>query len=61
MGKDYYMPLFFNHRKKLAEMYKKWIKENDVKDSPENVISFLVINCLIDSEKAISLIKNAEQ
>ncbi len=54
------MPLFFSHRKKLAELYDKWRKANNVLDCPFSVITFLVIEGLIDGEKALVLIKESK-
>lgn len=43
--------LFFKRRKILEEQYYEWIKENNVKDCPFNVISYLdVIGLLKEPE-----------
>lgn len=35
--------IFFSDRKKIADAYEKWLKENPtVKDCPFNVVSFMV-------------------
>ena len=40
--------IFFGDRKKIADAYKKWLKENPtVKDCPFNVISFMVVEGLV--------------
>ena len=52
--------LFFSERKSLEEFYKQWITENNVADTPFNVITFLVIKDLINIEKAEVYIKENE-
>lgn len=42
--------IFFNRRRMLEEQYYKWIKENNLKDCPFNVITFMVAYDLIDEE-----------
>lgn len=37
------MAIFFNDRKKIANAYEEWLKENpEIKDCPFNVITFMV-------------------
>lgn len=38
------MILWFNQRKEWADRFEQWAKENDLANSPLNVISFLVVN-----------------
>lgn len=49
--------LFYSQRKALAELYEKWIKENNIKDCPESVVAFLVGNDLMNVENALAFIK----
>ena len=49
--------LLFRARKALAELYKKWINKNNIKDCPESVIGFLCGNDLINVEKAKAFIE----
>ena len=51
------MILFFNKRKELAEIYEKWVKENNIKDCPESVIAFLYVKDLMNVENALAFIK----
>lgn len=44
--------LLFDQRRDLSRQYQKWTEENDVKDCSFSVISFLVLNHLIDEDKA---------
>lgn len=53
--------IFFSKRMKLAELYKKWIKENMVLDCPFSVICFLSIHGLINEEKALNFIQSNER
>jgi hypothetical protein len=40
--------IFFSDRKKIADAYEKWLKENpEVKDCPFNVISFMAMEGLV--------------
>lgn len=43
--------IFFNHRKKLGELYKQWTIDNHVLDCPSSVVSFLQIKGLLNEEK----------
>lgn len=49
--------IFFNRRRMLEEQYYKWIKENDLKDCPFNVITFMVAYDLIDEEMVTKFLK----
>ena len=58
MARDYLKEYFssealflFDKRKKLADLYLKWAKENNVKDCPLSVITFLSINKLLFVDK----------
>lgn len=40
--------IFFGDRKKIADAYEKWLKENpEVKDCPFNMVSFMAMEDLI--------------
>lgn len=49
--------LFFSERKSLEKFYNEWITENNIANTPFNVITFLVIKDLINIEKAEEYIK----
>ena len=53
--------LFFNHRRKLENLFLKWCKENGVANTPMSVVAFLQINGLIDEDKALEFVKNANE
>lgn len=53
--------LFFSARKQLERLYDKWREECGAKDCPFNVISFLVIEELIDEEAARQFIEDHEK
>ena len=42
--------IFFNRRRMLEEQYYKWIKENNLKDCPFTVITFMDCYGLVDEE-----------
>jgi len=52
--------LLFNNRRKLESLFLKWCNENGVAKTPLSVVSFLQINGLINEDKALEFIKNAE-
>ena len=53
--------LFFDKRKKLAELYKKWWMKNKLADNPFNVIGYLVGHGLIDEEAVLAFLERAEK
>lgn len=52
--------LYFSEREKLADLYYKWIKENDIFDCVASVIGFLVSNKLVNCDLARELIHKEE-
>lgn len=48
--------LYFSEREKLANLYKKWQKENNILDCAASVIGFLVSNKLVNCDLARELI-----
>lgn len=52
--------LLFNKRKRLADMYEEWLKENPiVKDCPLSVISYIAD--LFDEDKVIDFIEKQSE
>lgn len=51
--------LLFSERLELKELYDKWIVENDIRDCPVAVITFLCVNGLINIDKTKTFIKEA--
>lgn len=49
--------LWFGERKELENKYLEWLNKSSAEDCPFNVICFLVINGLIDVEKAREFIR----
>ena len=43
--------IFFNHRRKLGELYKQWTIDNHVFDCPSSVVDFLQEMGLLNEEK----------
>lgn len=54
--------LLFNKRHKLAKMFEKWCEENnaDVKDTT-NMITWLLMNNLLNVEEAEKIIKDKSE
>lgn len=50
--------LLFGDRNKLAEIYQKWIEENNVMDCALSVITWLAGNGLLKEEEAFEFVKN---
>ena len=50
----------FSHRLKLGEAYKKWIKENNVADTPASVIAYLQIIGVLNERKALDFVNSLE-
>ena len=48
--------LYFSEREKLADLYHKWRKENNILDCAASVITFLVSNKLVNCDLARELI-----
>lgn len=48
--------LVFSKRKRLSELYKKWQKENDIKDCPLSIVTFLYSNDLLNTDNVLSFI-----
>lgn len=53
--------LFFSHRRKLETLFLKWCKENGVATVPMSFVAFLQINGLINEDKALEFVKNADK
>ena len=53
--------LLFSHRLQLSEKYKKWIRENNVDDSPFNVICFLTSEGLLDADKCLDYLTKEKE
>ena len=49
--------LLFSQRLKLRNLYLQWCEKNNVSDDSLAVITFLVVNDLIDDEKAEKFLK----
>lgn len=49
--------LWFKQRKELDNKYKEWQKENKVADTSFNVITYLVMQNLLDEDKVKYLIE----
>lgn len=52
--------MLFSERKLIEKIYKQWITENNIADTPFNVITFLDIKDLIDIEKVGEYTKENE-
>lgn len=52
--------VYFNERKKLEDLYIKWVEENKVANCPFNVISFLEIKNLLNEKKVKELLEEIE-
>lgn len=52
--------LYFSEREKLADLYYKWRKENNILDCAASVITFLVSNKLVNCDLARELIHKEE-
>ena len=46
--------LFFSQRRRLAALYQKWCRDNQIKDCPESLIAFLQGNDIINGAKAVA-------
>lgn len=51
------MYLLYSKRVALARLYKKWAEEANAADCPENVITFLFANDLLNVEKVNAFLK----
>lgn len=51
------MYLLYSKRVALARLYKKWAEEANAADRPENVITFLFANDLLNVEKVNAFLK----
>lgn len=49
--------IFFSKRKELEKRYYEWIRENNVKDCPFSVISYMVAYGLTNDEKILDFLK----
>ena len=52
--------VYFNERKKLEDLYIKWVEENKVANCPFNVISILEIKGLLNEKKVKELLEEIE-
>lgn len=53
--------LWFTQRKELEQKYNEWIKENNVKDTAFNVITFLEGVDLLNREKSIKFLNKEKR
>lgn len=51
------MYLLYSERVALARLYKKWAEEANTADCPENVITFLFANDLLNVEEVKAFLK----
>lgn len=49
--------IFFSKRRELESRYYEWIKENNVKDCPFSVITYMSIHGLTNDEKILEFLK----
>lgn len=52
--------IWFSKRKKLADMFEKWAKENNVLNCPTSVITWLLMNNCLNENKCYELLKEKE-
>lgn len=53
---------FFSDRKKIADAYKKWLRENPkIKDCPINVVTFMEIKGLLKDRKEVDFYKDRSE
>lgn len=50
--------LLFSQRRRIADLYRMWCRNNLIKDCPETMIAFLQENNLIDKGNALQFIES---
>lgn len=54
-------PFLYSERNKLANLFKKWAKDNDAAICPTNLITWLSSNTLLDMNKVFELLEKEKK